>query len=272
MSEKDWPVFLEMPRTVRPSLSAAETQVLLGLGPRQFAALERQALWTDSVPVSSPSKRGRYPRADILAFRAKLDRLVTPHVLDVSLGIGHGHGTALCDAGLIPSHHWTRHGKKVETRSVDMADAEAVLRRLERLARPLPPDRPLSFTAVIQRALNRRVLSFADVMRCILSGQLRGHVADPRKPGLAAMAFEEAEVVRVLDDMATPSRCGKICLADVARSLHVGAKGVRRLVEMGLLPRLDCGKHFVFDMEAVKGFGDTFVSDAELARQNGMKL
>ena len=106
-----------------------------------------------------------------------------------------------------------------------------------------------------------------DVIRCILSGQLRGHLAAPAKPGFESLSFEEEDVIQVLDEISSPSRTGKMCLGDVVLALKLPAIAVHQLVEAKLLPEPTRHGGCLFDADAVEGFRASFVTDLELARQ-----
>ena len=127
----------------------------------------------------------------------------------------------------------------------------------------------MSFTIVLNRAAARRVLSFADVFRCILSGQLRGHLAAPGMPGFESLSFEEEDVIQVLAEISSPSRTGKMCLGDAVRALKLPAPAVHQLVAAKLLPEPTRHGGCLFDADAVEGFRTLFVTDVELARQKG---
>lgn len=267
VSDRAWPAFLLKPKAIAATVTKTEAKEILGLGQSSFASLVRQPLWTDLVPLM-PGRGGyQYDRADVLALKGKLDRLVTPGALDELLGIGRGKGAQLCDAGLLPFHMWNRHHRQGEGRSVDTADADAFFTRVSALALTVGPRRPVSFTVVLHRAAARRVLSFADVMRCILSGQLRGHLAAPGKPGFESLSFKEEDVIQVLDEISSPSRTGKMCLGDVVRALKLPAIAVHQLVKAKLLPEPIRHGGCLFDADAVEGFRASFVTDIEMARQ-----
>lgn len=201
------------------------------------------------------SKSGRpYRRDDILTLKGKLDRLVPPHTLDELLGIGRGKGRQLCDAGLIPFYLWSRHHKRGEERSVDTNDVEVFFDQVRRLCLKGAPAQPVSLTTVLNKAAARRVLSFGDVIRSILAGELRGYVAEPNKFGFASMLFEEEHVTGILERLAHPSRSGKMCLVDVARYLGMRAQGVHDLVTAELLPEPTFNGAWTFNASAVEAF------------------
>ncbi len=114
------------------------------------------------------------------------------------------------------------------------------------------PARPITFTAVLNRVAARRVISFTDIIQSFLSGELRGYVAEPDKPGLASLSFEEAQVGQVLDHLAHPSRSGKMCLSDVAKHLDMRAKEVHDLVTAKQIPHPRFNGAWVFDAVAVE--------------------
>ena len=104
-------------------------------------------------------------------------------------------------------------------------------------------------------------------MRCLLAGQVRGHVSWPGKPGFASLSFEERDVIETLDRMGTPGRSGNICPGDVVRRLSLLAAAIHQLVKADLLPPPTRNGAFIFDADAVDGFRYLFTYDTALARQ-----
>lgn len=270
MSEGAWPEFLPVPPTLRAAASRDQASKILGLGDNAFKRLTQDPLWTNLVTLL-PARNGnaQYSRSDLISLSAKLDRLVSPSHLDEALGLGRGRGRKFCDAGLIPVYHWKRNCKGGELRSVDLTDCERLLDGVRGLAQPGSPARPASFSEVLHRAAVRCVLTFADVMRSILSGQLRAFVTKPWKPGFASLSFEMDDVVQVLDELASPAKSGKMCLGDVVQRLRIPGKAVRELIQAGLLPELDRNVGLIFEADAVHQFEERYVLDTELAVERG---
>ena len=227
----------------------------------------------DIRPVASTLTGARnsgcvYARADIAALKEKLSRLVTPGVADRTLGLGKGKTALLTGAGLVTVHQWNRYYRKSERRSVDLADVEKIFDRIRGLAVAAAPAQPIAFETFQTMAVARRVIGFAELIGCLLSGELRGYLADASAPGLDALVFERADAVEMLGRLASSARTGEMVLGEVVRRLGIPAKAVHQLVTEGLLPQPRRVCAYIFDANAVRAFREQFIYDTELARQH----
>jgi hypothetical protein len=271
VSDRAFPDFLEPPVGVGRSLRRSEAAEVLGLGHRAFRRLMASELWNGFTPLlRGADSELLYLRQEVAALRTRLDRLATPSALDGLLGIGRGRGRQIVDAGLVPVFGWNRHSKRNETRSVDVADADALFRAVADVARQDAPECPVGFAALVNRAMARRVVAFPNLMRALVSGAIAVWVLEPWRPGFASLGFEDVEVVRLLDRLSNPEASGKIYLGDVGRRLGVSSDGVRALVGAGLLPEPRKAGGLVFEASAVSAFSVSYVLDRELARLRGV--
>ncbi len=270
VTERCWPVGLPHPGEAMTGLSPSEIQRALGLGGNSFSALRKTPLFTGIKPIlSARNSTVQYARADIEALRTKLDRMVSPGVADRTLGLGKGRTDLLVAAGIVEVHHWNRHHRNSEQRSVDLADLESLFRRIRALAISTAPGRPVTFDTLLVMAQVRRLVSYIDVIQCLLSGQLRGYVADPGARVLSGVTFEKAGAETIMNRLASPARTGKMLLGVVKRKLGIPAKAVHQLVAEGLLPEPQRLCAYIFDIEAVQAFQDEFTYDVAVARQRG---
>lgn len=267
-----WPHALPRPAEQPGTMTLREVQAALGLGSNSFNALRRQPLWTAIKPVG-PTRSGarnngyNYARSDIEALKEKLSRLVSPGVADIMLGMGRGKTAQLAEADLVTVYQWHRHHRNSEQRSVDLEEIEGIFDRIRNLCVVSAPARPLAFRTLKSMATARRVVSFVDLIRCLLSGQLRGYLADPSVPRLGGLVFEQAHAEAAMDRMSSPARTGEMVLGDVVRCLGIPAKAVHQLVGEGLLPRPRRVCAYIFGADAIRAFRKDFTYDTELARQ-----
>lgn len=272
-----WPQVLPRPAEQPGTMTLREVQSALGLGRHSFDALRKQPLWIDVKPVASMrhgTKRNigcDYARSDVEALKEKLSRLVSPGVADVMLGMNRGKTAQLAEAGLVTVHQWHRHHRNSEQRSVDLREIERIFERIRYLCVVSAPARPLTFRTLQAMATARRVVSFVDLIRCLLSGQLRGYLADPLAPKLDGLVFEQADAEAAMDWMSSPARTGEMVLGDVVRCLRIPAKAVHQLVGEGLLPRPRRVCAYIFSTDAIRAFRKEFAYDTELARQHGTR-
>lgn len=268
VSDRAWPPLLPRPALQMDAMTPMEVQRALGLGRNSFAFLRRQPLWTDIEPVTS-ARNGtpQFARSDIDALKARLSRLMSPGVADTVLGIGRGRTAQLVEAGLITACHWNRNHRNSEQRSVDVADIYALFDRVRSLATSAPPAQAVTFESLLKMATARRVVTFIDVIRCLLSGEIRGHLADTGTPGLASLAFDRADAEQMMDRLASPAQTGKMVLGQVTRRLGIPAKAVHQLVAEGLLPRPQRVCAYIFDAHAIEAFRNEFTYDSAIARQ-----
>ena len=267
-----WPPALPRPTAQLETMTLKEVQEAFGLGQNSFQALRKQPLWTDIKPVASTLTGARnsgyvYARADIAALKGKLSRLVTPGVADRTLGLGKGKTALLARAGLVTVHQWNRYYRNGERRSVDLAEVGEIFDRIRGLAVAAAPAQPIAFETLHTMAVARRVIAFADLIGCLLSGELRGYLADASPPGLDALVFERAGAVEVLGRLASSARTGEMVLGEVVRRLGIPAKAVHQLVTEGLLPQPRRVCAYIFDANSVRAFREQFIYDAELAWQ-----
>ncbi len=269
ISDRAWPPFLPRPKAHPEAMTPLEVQRVLGLGRNAFAALRKQPLWTD-IRHAASARNGtcQYARTDIQVLSGKLSRLVSPGASDRLFGMRKGKTAQLAEAGLVAVHWWNRSHRNGEQRSVDMADLDALFERIRRLASAPAPARPVTFDALQRMAAARRVLSYIDVIRCLLAGQLRGHLTDAATPGLAPLVFEQSDAEEVLGRLASSSRTGEMVLGEVVRRLGIPAKAVHQLVGEGLLPRPRRVCAYIFDADAIRAFQEEFTYDTALARQH----
>jgi len=271
-----WPPALPRPTAQLEIMTLKEAQASLGLGRHSFTALRSQPLWTAIKPVASTLSGARnsgyqYARTDIEALKEKLSRLVSPGVADGMLGMARGKTIQIAEAGMITVHQWHRHHRNSEQRSVDLREIEGIFERIRNLCVASAPARPLAFKTLQLMATARRVVSFVDLIGCLLSGQLRGHLADAAAPRLDGLVFEQANAEAVMDRMSSPEWTGEMVLGDVVRCLGIPAKAVHQLVGEGLLPQPRRVCAYIFGVDAIQVFRKGFTYDTELARQHGTR-
>lgn len=271
-----WPPALPRPEAQPETMGLTEVQAMLGLGRNSFNALRGQPLWTAFKPVESTLSGARnngceYARVDIEALKKKLSRLVSPGVADRMLGMSRGKTAELAEAGLVTVHQWHRHHRKGEHRSIDLAEVKGIFERIRGLAVAAAPARPVTFETPQRMATARRVISFIDFIRCLLCGQLRGHLTDASARGLDGLVFEQSDAEAVMDRMSSPARTGEMVLGDVVRCLGIPAKAVHQLVGEGLLPQPRRVCAYIFGVDAIQVFRKGFTYDTELARQHGTR-
>nr|WP_294527005.1 TniQ family protein [uncultured Rhodopila sp.] len=203
-----WPTFLDRPDGAGgDAMTRGEVRGHLGIGAKSFATLQRTPMWDKVRPVMS-GQRGtpQYASADVAALKKRLNRLVSPYDADRMLSVGRGKAQQLIEAGLLPVVNWNRRNRRGEGRSFDRADVEALLQRAREFALGQPPREGISFTTVRIMVGQRPLIAFPDVIRCLVTGRLRGHIANPGNFGFSAFVFEEADVREVLNELVRQSQ------------------------------------------------------------------
>ena len=278
ITETSWPDFLPRKPTVQPGITTLEVLAILGIGRQRFLELKALPSWTDTVP-HLPARGGVpvYRRADVLAYKERTrlpgtqgTGVIAATVADRMLGMGMatGKSTQLGKNGFFSIDQGApSNGRRRPT--VNLAELEAFIDKIRELAVEKRPTTPIRFEIVLRKTLARRVVTLTDLVRCLLSGELRGHIAEPGKPGLASMAFDDTGVTDLLDRLSSPSRTGRMNLGAVEEFLGLPTVGVRHLVRERLLPEPTKYGGVFFDARAVERFRDLHVYRTELGAQAG---
>lgn len=202
--ELDWPLFLPKPPEAVGSVTRSEARQMLGLGGNSFAKLLKTEMWGDVEVVLSTREGLEYRRADVQQLKVRLDRLVSPSVLDERLGLGSKRGESLCNSGLLKTVPWNRHSKNSVKISVDIADAMELFERVCSLGLGEQPKEPVSFATLARSAANRQIIRFGDLMHQVARGRPKSFRAYPDRPGFDGLVFEKSEAIEVLEELSEP--------------------------------------------------------------------
>jgi hypothetical protein len=219
-----------------------------------------------NMPHSGP---GRYRRSDVFALKHRLSRCVDVFRAQTVLGVATlKEFDEFCRAASIAPVPWSR---KVESlarsRTFELNDLERALARIREAGRTSPPSCPINWRAVARRAGGRRVIYNSDLYAALLSGRPQAYVAYPERDGLEALTFEEADVVRVLDELALPEVSGCMTLEGACQQL-----GLPEAVLMAFARRNPLSfreERKIVTTAFARTFASAYVCDRELAADTG---